>query len=274
VNRLRKCATTALGCCLGLGLLQAEAVLGSTFKVNPIQIVLSGATTSALLTLTNESQGTLRFEVTAFAWTQDSTGEMKLQPTRDIVFFPKLFSVAPGGEQKIRVGATVSAGDLEKTYRIFVEELHPLEKPSTTPAGSQVRVLTKMGIPIFLQPSRLTHAGNVVGLKVDHSVLSFAVNNTGNCHFSLYGVRAEGRAADGTRVFERKAEGWYVLVEGSRAYEIPLTASECDPLKQIVVTAQTDIGELTARLDVPPGACVVAPSGGAAGPAKAGSGRR
>jgi fimbrial chaperone protein len=271
VHSERKVRRVLLGCCLGLGLLQAEVVLGSAFEVNPIQIVFAGKAKSALLTLTSKSAETLRFEVTAFAWNQNAKGEMQLQPTEDIVFFPKLFSVAPGKEQKIRVGTTASASELEKTYRIFVEELRPLEKPKQPPTGSQVRVLTKRGIPIFLQPLSPNPSGAVTDLGVANSAISFTVQNTGNVHFSLYGVHVVGTGASGETVFDRNAEGWYVLAGGTRAYEMTLTPQECSRLTHLAVDARADIGELKGQIGVSPGACGASnPAAAPAGETKAG----
>ncbi len=263
-----------LGGCLGLGVFQAGVVSASSFKIDPIQVVLAGAAKSALLTLTNQSDQPLRFEVTAFAWDQGARGEIELQPTDDILFFPKLFSVAPGKEQKIRVGTTASALQSEKTYRVFVEELRPLEKPKEPAAGSQVRVLTKMGIPIFLRPATPSPAGAIADLTVAKAVVSFEVKNAGNVHFSLYGVRVVGTTATGETVFERKAEGWYVLAGGSRTYEISLSPQECGRLEHVVVEATTDIGSFKGQADIGPDACSTPTPAPGATPAGAEHGMR
>src|SRR5216684_4497892 len=92
------------------------------------------------------------FQVTSFAWSQDASGAVQLAPTEDIVFFPALLTLKPGEERKVRVAATVAAKDVERTYRIFFEELPPLERPQNL--GAQVRILTKMGIPIFVAPAK------------------------------------------------------------------------------------------------------------------------
>ena len=104
-------------------LLVGASASAATFSVNPTQIYLSGRTTSALLTLRNDSTETLRFQLSAFAWNQSATGEILLEPTQDVVFFPALLTLKQGEERRIRVGSTVSPGAIEKTYRIFVEEL-------------------------------------------------------------------------------------------------------------------------------------------------------
>jgi fimbrial chaperone protein len=270
VGRERKVWGSLLGCLLGLGLLQAETAPGSTFEVNPIQAVLTGKTKSALLTVTNASRETLRFEVTVFAWDQNAKGEMELRPTEDVVFFPRLFSIAPGKEQKIRVGTTASVSEREKTYRIFVEELRPLEQPTPSPAGSQVRVLTKMGIPIFLQPANPKPSGAVAALGIANGTVSFDIRNTGNVHFSLFGVRVVGTGASGETVFDRKAEGWYVLAGGNRTYQIALTPEECSRIRHLAVDALADIGELKGGVDVSPSACPTPATPGVPGGANGG----
>jgi P pilus assembly chaperone PapD len=58
--------------CLVLGLLtQAEFALGSAFKVTPVRVTLAPGSASTLLTLSNESDQTLRFQISAFGWSQD-----------------------------------------------------------------------------------------------------------------------------------------------------------------------------------------------------------
>src|SRR6266513_6406857 len=148
-GRMRKSFAQAV-VVLGL-VLQAGTLAASAFQVTPVRVTFSGPS-STLLTLKNESDQPLRFQISSFVWSQDPKGAMQLGPTEDIVFFPALLSLNPGEERKVRVAATVAATDVEKTYRIFFEELPPLVKPEN--AGAQVRILTKMGIPIFVSPGK------------------------------------------------------------------------------------------------------------------------
>src|SRR5688572_25193200 len=136
-------AVLAAACAAGGG---SEAAAAS-FTVDPTQIYLSGRSSSVLLTLHNESKDTLRFQLSVFAWAQSASGEMRLEPTQDIVFFPSLLTLKPDETRRVRVGSTAAFEAREKTYRIFVEELPPVDR-----AGNRggVRVLTKMGIPIFM----------------------------------------------------------------------------------------------------------------------------
>jgi fimbrial chaperone protein len=238
-----------------LGLSQADVVSASTFRVTPVQVALSGSSSSALLSVGNESDQELRFQVSAFAWGMDDAGRMKLTPTQDIVFFPMLFTLAPGTERKIRVGSTTFVGPTEKTYRIFVEELPPSAVAEASRAGAQVRVLTKMGIPVFLQPERSEASGVIEVLGLEGGRLRYRVRNPGNVHFVLQNVQVRGFGASGEDVIDRHADGWYVLAGGSREYSESLSADECARLKSISIEARTDHDTLTTRLEPPPGAC-------------------
>src|SRR5580765_6954876 len=96
----------------------APAADAASFSVNPTQLVLSNKTASALLTLRNDSDETLRFQLSVFAWDQNTDGKLKLDQTDDIVFFPPLLTLAPRESRNIRVAAVTPLGIAEKTYRI------------------------------------------------------------------------------------------------------------------------------------------------------------
>ena len=161
----------------------------ATFTVEPTQIMLSGRTTSVLLTLRNESTEALRFELSAFTWAQSPSGEMQLEATEDVVFFPSLLTVAPGESRRVRVGSATSSAAREKSYRIFVEELPPANRQ-----GTGVRVLTKMGIPIFVAPSKEVAAATLSGLDLQNGALRFTLTNDGTVHFLPRDVRIKGFA--------------------------------------------------------------------------------
>ena len=137
-DRAARCAVVA-AIALAAVLSSVSPVFASSFTVNPTQIFLAPRTTSALLTLRNESDETLRFQLTAFAWDQSAEGEIKLQPTEDIVFYPALLTLAPKESRNVRVGTATRFEAVEKTYRIFVEELPSQEAHD---GQSAVRVLT------------------------------------------------------------------------------------------------------------------------------------
>jgi fimbrial chaperone protein len=240
---------------LGLVLGQTEAVRASTYKVTPIQVLLSTRTSSALLTLANESDDTLRFQLSAFAWHQSPDGAMELSPTEDVVFYPPLLTLKPGEQRNIRVGMKVSVGASEKTYRLFVEELPPLEKADAAPGGSQITFLTRMGIPIFVEPTSPQVKGSVEEIRLERGLLAFGVSNAGNVHFALQKVRVTGSDASSLKTFEKEVAGWYVLAGGSRAFDLALSAAECVMTKKVRIEVETDRLTFEKSAELPAGAC-------------------
>jgi fimbrial chaperone protein len=230
---------------------RAEA---SSFTVNPIKVVLSDKEQSALLTLQNQSAEELRFKILMQEWKQSPQGEMQLGGTKDVVVYPGLLSLPPNGERKLRVGATVPAGATEKAYRVFVEEL-PALRSAKEAAKSEVRVLTKMGVPIFLRPAAPKPAGTIEGIALAKGALSFTVKNSGNIHFLIQSVKVKATDAAGASTFEKSPDGWYVLAGGTRIWQLDIPKDACAKSKKLTVEIQTTEGKFDRKLDVQPAGC-------------------
>jgi fimbrial chaperone protein len=120
----RRGAAGSAGALFLLGLLTAGLAGAATFRVSPIQLSLTAKSASGLLTISNESDETLRFQLAAFRWSQGAAGEMELEPTDDVVLFPRLLTLEPHRERKIRVGAAVAFAASERTYRVSSKSSH------------------------------------------------------------------------------------------------------------------------------------------------------
>jgi fimbrial chaperone protein len=232
---------------------QAGPAVAANFSVHPIRLVFAPETRSSILRLTNQSPEPLRLQLSLFAWDQRPDGEMQLSPTEDLVFFPTLLTLGPGESRNIRVGPATPFAAIEKTYRVFVEELPPLASAEGGPGG--VRVLTRIGIPIFLQPAQVIQRGHIGSLTVRQGTLSFEVHNTGNVHFIEQAVRITGFGPAKDSLFDREVAGWYVLTGGFRTHRVDLPKDTCAKIRVLAVAVHTESGTFQERLDIPPGAC-------------------
>ena len=234
------------GLCWAAGTPGAAA---ATFSIDPTQIVLTDGSGSAVLTLTNRSTETLRFQLSVFAWSQSDTGEIELEDTEDIVFFPTLLTLAPGEARRVRVGAMVPFETREKSYRIFIEELPPMN-----PSTGGVRVLTRMGVPIFLRPGQAAARPELSPPGRTGDRLRFTLANEGTMHFVPRAITV--RAMTGDQVaFETQVEGWYVLAGGRRDFELPVPEAACEQVTSIEVDVQLESDSLHERLQTPNGVC-------------------
>ncbi|MGH9556361.1 MAG: fimbrial biogenesis chaperone [Terriglobales bacterium] len=221
----------------------------------PVRVLLSPRAPSSLLSVRNHDREPLRLQLSVYAWAQNAKGEMQLTPTQDIVFFPRLLTVAPGEERKVRIGAAAPFAATEKTYRLMVEELPPPAKAGEGGTGVQVGVLLRLSIPIFLQPAQPAAKSQIEAMAVHHRRFSFALKNLGNVHFRPQAVEVKGQGAAGESVFQQKAASWYVLAGGLREYELELPAADCARIKTLTVEVQTKQENFNQRFDPPAGAC-------------------
>ena len=238
-----------------LALAGARSLSASNFTINPIQVLLTDAAKSTVVTLQNPSAETLRFQLSVFAWGQSPAGEMLLAPTADIVFFPKLLTLGPRDERKIRVGTSAAAGMTEKTYRLFIEELQSVGKPAPGTTAPQIQVLTRVGVPIFLQPAKAVVSARIDAVILRGGRLVFTLANTGNVHLLPQTVRVTGRGDTGEVILDRQLPGWYVLAAGTRVFALELGRDDCSRLRAVAVEVRTARAAFTRQIEAVPAAC-------------------
>jgi fimbrial chaperone protein len=229
----------------------AGVARGGTFQVNPIRITLSPQSSSALLSVQNDSAETIRFQIGVYEWDQATDGEMLLNPTEDLIFYPKLLAIDPGDQRNIRVGTKQAAVATEKSYRIFVEELPRAD--NVTHKG--IRLLTKMGIPVFIQPTKQVVEAQLGQMEMSFNGFSFEIKNTGNVHFFPGKIRVLGKGAPGDILLDRQLQPWYVLSGNVRKYSIEISPRECKQLHDLTVELEVEGKTLKQEFSVPAQIC-------------------
>lgn len=215
-----------------------EAAAGG-LSVSPTRITLSGQQRTTLLALTNRGERPRRFQLTTHTWKQTADGQMELAPTEAVIAFPSLLILEPGKKRNVRVGVRVKPAIRERTFRLVLDELPPAEDERGQSPG--VAVLTRMSIPVFLQPLEPQPDALLGRPVLSNSKLLFTVENAGNVHVMPRAVRVQGSDATGSVLIDKAMSGWYVLAGGKRKYELPLEPKECTKLA--VVRVEADLGE-------------------------------
>lgn len=230
--------------CTGLSFTPCAAH-ASSFDVSPVTLTLTAQATSAMVTVTNRGTEPTRFHVSAFSWQQKGNGEMVLNPTNDIVFFPAMLMLNPKEARNLRIGVNVKPGAVEKTYRVFVQELPPAV---TAENPGVVRVLTKMGIPVFVQPVAAASAKPVLSeVAVQGQKVTFKLTNSGNKHLRLTKLVVSA-TNNGKVLHTKEIDPWYVLAGGTHTYAVDLPVDACKALKSVQVELESDSGPAKASL--------------------------
>jgi fimbrial chaperone protein len=232
--------------------LAPRAGLAADFTVSPTEINLSTSATSALVTLRNGGKVPLRFEITVVSWSEDERGNMVLSPSSDVTFFPKLVELAGGTSRNIRIGISAGAArDVERSFRLFVEEL----PDQSAPLANAVALRTKVGIPVFVRPAKPSRTAVIDGVSVENGKVLARVRNTGNLHVSVDNISVTGTGGSVSPTFTKEGPGWYVLPGATRIFEVPMTATECKSTTSVAVEIFGHNRSLKGASQVSPAAC-------------------
>lgn len=232
----------------GLAVLPAAA---ANFGVSPIRIDLDRGARSGAITVSNDDEGgVLRVQMRLFEWTQDAAGKDDYRESDELLYFPRLMTLEKGEQKLVRAGLRVPATTQEKTYRLFIEEL-PAPPAAGAPAGAQVAIAVRFGVPIFVKPLKEEIRGEIESIKLANGVLRVGVRNSGNVQFTISSITA----ASG-ETFSKEVPGWYLLAGAAREYAIDLPEEACTRLERLDITVKTEkLPELRGKLDVNAAMC-------------------
>jgi fimbrial chaperone protein len=223
-------------------------------QLTPVIVELTRDQGNAILSLRNDTAAPVRYQLSAVTWDQDSAGQLKLAPTKDLILFPLLLALKAGEQRNVRVGVQPDRfGAVEKTYRVFLDQLPSPDRPGNKPA---VQVLTRVSIPVFLEPERSVPALRIEKAEISQGKVSFQLQNLGNVRVRPTEIVADALSGNGTAVTRQRWDGWYVLAGADRAYEWPLPKEGCERVRSVRIEARLDGGKaLASALELPGGAC-------------------
>lgn len=228
-------------------LLAAPAALAGDFGVTPIRLDFDAGVKTGAITISNDGDSSLSFQMKLFEWSQDREGKDQYADSDALIFFPRIMTIAAKDKGLIRVGTKSPLAASERSYRLFIEELPDAKSRGQ---GAQVEVKLRFGVPLFVAPLQPAVTGAIEALKLEKGELSLRVKNTGNRHFRFEKILVQaGDAVLG------EVQGWYLLPGIDRAYKIPLKAEACAKAGALEISLKAEGLELKQRLDATPAQC-------------------
>jgi fimbrial chaperone protein len=238
---------------LALAALLAAApgpTLAGEYSVSPLRIDLDRDARSGVVTLTNSGTAPIDFQVSVLEWTQDAGGQDRYAPTGDVVFFPRILTVAPGESRVVRVGIQSPPAMVERAYRLFIEPI-PERSGEPLPPGVNIAVNLRFALPVFARPPKPEVAAEIDGSAIHAGKLTFSLRNGGNVHLRFdEGVTVVGRDAQGGEVFTRRVDARYVLAGASRPLTLDIPRELCRRVAALELTAQAERLTTSRRLAV------------------------
>jgi Pili and flagellar-assembly chaperone, PapD N-terminal domain len=83
----------------------------------------------ASLTVKNEADAETSLQVRAFAWSQSTLGDERLEPTTELMASPPICTITAGASQGVRLVWPPQGG--EASYRILLDQIPPPAAPGT-----------------------------------------------------------------------------------------------------------------------------------------------
>jgi fimbrial chaperone protein len=232
----------------------APAAAGS-FQVVPVYIYLQPSSPRTTLKVANTGEQEVTVQLRATRWTQDEQGRDRLEPTTDLVFFPRIVKIGAGQERIVRVGLDKPRPPGEESaYRLFVREL-----PVGQPGELTLRVAIEISLPVFLNAARPNPLPAVAGAELRQGSALLRLRNTGNTHVLFKRIRVTGLGEGGREVFSLEQPGWYVLPGAERGFALSLPPDSCRDSRELRLTAESEEGILEQHLPVDPLQCLPPP---------------
>jgi fimbrial chaperone protein len=217
-------------------------VIAGSFKVSPLKLFLDEKTRTAILKVTNNGDEKVTIQLDAKKWLQEENKDW-YEPTEDVVYFPRITGIDKGKEQIIRVGFQGKPGSVEKSYRLFVQEL-----PVTKPGETALKFALRMSIPLFIQPLKVKEEKSIQGIELKEGRLLVKTMNTGTTHFMVSKIKAIGQSSTESEVFSKEMGGWYVLPSVTKQYIMDVSEEEC--LKSDLIKISLEVSGTSLERDL------------------------
>jgi fimbrial chaperone protein len=219
-----------------LALAAGPAVAGG-LTVSPPHVRLKPGQQTAEVRLANEGERAVTVQASAQHWRQNADGSEQESEAADFALYPKVFTVAPGKSQVVRVGRLPTAPthpSTEVAYRLTLREL-----PVDDGSNPGINVTTRLRLPVWLLPSTPDPQWEVGALAPMADGLGVSIANRGNVHVRLVDVEYAAMGADGAVRQREVVPGWYVLAGAARTFPFKPSETFCKGATRISATVRT-----------------------------------
>lgn len=241
-------------------LLGVQTVQAASLKVWPVKLTLSPERVTESVKITSESEAPVNLQVSAKSWDIDENGKFIEEDTGDFVFFPRLITVPPHAEKTIRVGYQGDFPELEKPYRLIIQELPPVRTPEeqAQQKSAGVNYVLRLSLPLFVMPDekRPDPELGLEDVKKTTGGFKVAIKAPGTHHVEIRKVDAELRGASNRKLAEGKLDVHLLRVLPHRRVfvEVPMDNRACSRAKALAVKVYAEGLDEPYEQEVPLGA--------------------
>ncbi|MCX7053525.1 MAG: fimbria/pilus periplasmic chaperone [Proteobacteria bacterium] len=142
---MRNLLVSILASMAACALPSAQAIAG-TFSISPVRVDLAAQSTTGVVTIRNQEEQPVVVQAETRLWQQTSAGE-QLEPTRDVLVTPAVFTIPPQGSQVVRIALRRDVDPrTELSYRLILTEV----PQQAAPGFNGLNMALRMSLPIFI----------------------------------------------------------------------------------------------------------------------------
>jgi fimbrial chaperone protein len=217
------------------GAAQAQGI-----TVSPVNVEMAPGQMAAVLTVGNQSDHEIAFQIRAFAWQQSRAGEDQLTATDELQASPPLATIAAGGSQVARLVLRQAPQGREATYRILVDELSPPAEPG------RVHIALRLSIPVFAEPSARVAPQVQWRIAAQGGQAWLVAVNDGTRHQTVRDLAL--RTADERALQVEVKAPPHILAGGSQRWRILARGTPLAPGAVLRLTASADSGVIDQQV--------------------------
>jgi fimbrial chaperone protein len=164
-----------------------QVATAASLDVSPIRVKFAAGQRSHVVTVRNTGDDDISVQADPVEWSQDSDGIDVYTPAGTLLVVPRIFTIAPGDEQIVRLGrVSAESGDLEGSHRVFFTELAPSRGAGEAP-GLSMRL--RLGIPVFVAPASEPEPRlDLVSTEQIPEGVAVVLSNQGNVHIQVLDI--------------------------------------------------------------------------------------
>jgi fimbrial chaperone protein len=222
-------------------LLGGGAAGAQALKVIPVNVQMPPGQRTATLTVINEGSTETAIQIRAYAWDQPD-GKDQLTTSNEVLASPPLTSIPAGATQIVRLVLRQTPEGREATYRILLDQI-----PSASVPG-EVKIVLRMSIPIFAQPTNRTASHVRFHVERDAGQVYLVGINDGLRHEAIRDIVLS--TSDGRKLMTAPGVTPYILAGVTRRWLITAQGPPLLTNEALRMTARADTGAIEQQVRV------------------------
>ena len=244
---MRDLLVSILASMAAFALPSAQAIAG-TFSVSPVRVDLAAQSTTGVVTIRNQEEQPVVVQAETRLWQQTSAGE-QLEPTRDVLVTPAVFTIPPQGSQVVRIALRRDVDPrTELSYRLILTEV----PQQAAPGFNGLNMALRMSLPIFIAAQAPT-APRVKwsAARSPDGTVAVTALNAGSEHARVLDLMISPQPGNGQWLHQQGA--YYVLPGQSHSWALESDKNNNSAQwRQLRVKGSTEDGDFTTELSLTP----------------------